>query len=112
MASLYAQCGNRGCYEETSSEDLLQQLIAHRTQLLIEAERGDEDEDKDDKILPSIPRLPEALQAIKLLISFTEGQDDADTSTLRLLERYKRLLERKESSLVSQSTLDEWISHS
>ena len=89
-----------------NEDDLLQQLIASRAQLLIETE-----EDEENEALPPAPKVSEALQAIRLLISYTESQDDSETSTLRLLERYERDLERKESSLTTQSTLDGWFGH-
>ena len=91
-----------------NEDDLLHQLIASRTQLPIETE----EEYEESETLPLIPKISEALQAVRILISCTESQDDSETSTLRLLERYERDLERKESSLTTQGTLvnlDGWL---
>jgi len=84
-----------------NGDELLYQLIASRTQLPMETEK----EDEENETLPLIPKVSEALQAVRLLISYTESQDDSETSTLRLLERYERDLEHKESSLTTQRTL-------
>ena len=92
--------------DDLNQDNLLQQLILARTQSPIEAE-----EDEESEASPPIPKTSEALQAVKLLISFAEGQEDLKTSTLRLLEQYERELARKQSSLAVQDTLDRWISH-
>lgn len=66
-----------------NEDDLLRQLTASRTQLPIETE----EENEESETLPLVPKVSGALQAVKLLISYTESQDDSETSTLRLLER-------------------------
>ena len=56
-----------------------------------------------------VPKLSEALASIRLLIAYTQAQDDSDPMTLVALGAYKRELERKQDLAYRQNTLDRWI---
>ena len=75
-------------------DDLLKQIITNYMELL-----GD---DKDDNSAPILPALilTEALQALKVVIAYSEQQKDLELSTIHTLEQYKRQLERKASNQV------------
>lgn len=88
-------------------DDLLQQIIANHIEL-----PEDDEEDDDPAPTPPAPTLAEALHALKLIISYSERQEDSETSTIRALEQYERQLERKASDLAVQTTLDNWLTTS
>jgi hypothetical protein len=52
-----------------------------------------DDQEDDSPEPPPLPKPREALNAVRLLISYTEGQDVSRTSLLRSLERFERDLE-------------------
>ena len=111
LTALFAQVQHAGVIEDAiaisnflNPTDESDQLIASHT-----ATNWNGGEDEESETLPLIPKVSEALQAVRLLISYTESQDDSETSTLRVLERYERDLERNESSLTTQGTLTRWM---
>ena len=75
--------------EELPSETLLEHLIATASTT------GDVyNNDEDDSPEPApLPKPSDALNAVRLLISYMEGQDVSRVSLLRCLERLKRDLE-------------------
>ena len=76
--------------EELPSETLLEHLIA--TASTTGDVYNDDEEDGSPEPAP-LPKPSDALNAVRLLISYMEGQDVSRVSLLRCLERLKRDLE-------------------
>ncbi|ODM20439.1 hypothetical protein SI65_03492 [Aspergillus cristatus] len=92
--------------EEGSSETLLEHLITGASNT------GDvyNDDQEDDSPEPApLPKPLEALNAVRLLISYMEGQDVSRASLLRSLERLERDLESEIITSRTQGTLDSWL---
>lgn len=92
--------------KELSSEGLLQHLITGAS------DTGDiynEDQEDDSPEPAPLPKPLEALNAVKLLISYMEGQDTSRTSFLRSLERFERDLDSEILASRAQVTLDSWL---
>jgi hypothetical protein len=86
-------------------DKLLNNIIASHISSIIEPV---EEEDKRGKVT-AILTTTEALQAIKLLFSYSESQPDSVTTTIRVFKRFERNLERKFSELANQRTLDSYF---
>jgi len=87
-----------------TSDELLDEIIANHVGNSIEPI-----EEEEGGIIMPIPTTSEALQAIKLLISYSESQPDLVTSTIRGFERFERDLERKIGEQANQRTLDSYL---
>lgn len=95
-----------GSEEELSSETLLEQLISRAS------DTGDmcDDDQEDDSPEPApLPKPSDALNAVRLLISYMEGQDVSRASLLRSLERLERDLDSEIIASRAQGTLDSWL---
>ncbi|KAK9358120.1 hypothetical protein V1504DRAFT_471480 [Lipomyces starkeyi] len=89
---------------EVSDEELLEQIIASHTGQTQES--ADTEDEEDPPMAAPNPSLPEALQFVKGLIRYSEGQDDVDLNIFRCLEKYERQLEMKRTTTYAQSKLD------
>jgi len=91
---------------ELSSETLLEHLI---TGALDTGGVHNDDEEDDSPEPAPLPKPSDALNAVRLLISYMEGQDVSRTSLLRPLERLERDLESEIVASQVQGTLDSWL---
>lgn len=97
--------GPTGTEEELSSSALLEHLISGS---LDTGDSLNDQEDDSQEPLP-LPKPSEALNAVRSLISYMEGQDASKASLLRPLERLERSLESEIVASRSQHTLDSWL---
>lgn len=67
------------------------------------------DDQEDDS--PEPAPLPNALNTVRLLISYIEEQDATKTPFLRSLERFERDLESEMIVSRAQGTLDNWLNN-
>lgn len=91
---------------ELSSETLLEHLI---TGTLDTGGVHNDDEEDDSPEPAPLPKPSDALNAVRLLIAYMEGQDVSRTSLLRPLERLERDLESEIVASQVQGTLDSWL---
>lgn len=91
---------------ELSSETLLEHLI---TGALDTGGVHNDDEEDDSPEPAPLPKPSDALNAVRLLISYMEGQGVSRTSLLRPLERLERDLESEIVASQVQGTLDSWL---
>jgi hypothetical protein len=94
--------------EDVGGDGLIADLMA---QYIPDSEPQDDDEENEQ--MQPVYTIPAALQAIQVLIEFTEsgsGSSGEDTTQfLRSLERYERYLQFQYQSQQVQGTLDRWI---
>jgi hypothetical protein len=88
-----------------TSNELLDEIIANHIGDSIEPI----EEEEDGGIIMPIPTTSEALQAIKLLISYSESQANLVTSPIQGFERFECDLERNISEQANQRTLDSYF---
>lgn len=93
--------------EGLSSENLLENLITEASNTADIYTDGHEDDSPEPAPLP---KPLDALNAVQLLVSYTEGQDASRTPLLRTLERFERDLESEIVASRAQGTLDSWLS--
>jgi DDE superfamily endonuclease/Tc5 transposase DNA-binding domain len=67
-----------------------------------------EDEEEEQPVKP-VYSVSDALQALHLLIEFTEGQESLSTAYLRALERLESVIEGIQQGSLVQNTLDSWL---
>lgn len=91
-----------------SSEVLLEQLI---TEASGSTDIYSDDLDDDTAEPAPLPKPQDALDAVRLLISYMEGQDASKAPILRSLERLERDLEGEIITARAQGTLDSWLSN-
>jgi hypothetical protein len=85
-------------------EELLQDVIHE----YIGVQSTQDDEDDEQPIQP-VYSVSNALQAVQVLIGFTEGQESLSTDNLRVLERLESRIEAIQQASLVQSILDSWI---
>jgi hypothetical protein len=93
---------------EISAEALLEQLIAEASG---NADIYPNDLEDDPAEPVPLPKPQDALDAVRLLISYIEGQDTSNTPILRSLERLERDIEGEIITARAQGTLDSWLSN-
>ncbi|CBF89925.1 uncharacterized protein ANIA_10045 [Aspergillus nidulans FGSC A4] len=91
-----------------SSDALLEQLIAEASG---NADIYPNNLDDDLGEPAPLPKPQDALDAVRLLISYMEGQDTSKTPILRSLERLERDIEGEIITAKAQGTLDSWLSN-
>jgi hypothetical protein len=88
-----------------SEEEVLQEVIQEHLGL-----QSTQDDDEDDKQLAQpVYLVSNALQALQVLIGFTEGQESLSTDYLRVLERLESGIKGIQQASLVQHTLDSWI---
>lgn len=91
--------------QSVGEEDILQEVIQDHLGL-----QSTQDNDEDDEQLAlSVHTASDALQALHVLIEFTEGQESLSTNYIRVLERMESGIEGIQQASLIQSTLDSWI---
>ena len=86
-------------------EEVLQEVLQEHLGL-----QSTQDDDEDDEQLAQpVYSASDALQALQVLIGFTEGQESLSTDYLRVLERLESGIEGIQQASLVQSTLDSWI---
>ncbi len=70
-----------------------------------------QDENDNNNIVSQGPicSVQDTKKALKLLIEFTESQDDIQTTHLRAIEKLEQDLEAIDLNNCTQSTLDSWL---
>jgi len=85
----------------------LEAVIQHHTGQLIQDQEEAIDEDQGEEVPP--PAASEALEAIQLLVRFSERSESSTPEDIRYLERLERSIDLILASTRRQSTLEEWI---
>jgi hypothetical protein len=93
--------------EDTSlptEEEILEEVIQEH----LGASASVDDEDDDEQIWPQYT-TKDALEALQVLIDFTETKDNLPTKYIRNLEGLETAIKSIQEQLKEQRTLDSWI---